>query len=410
SKLDLLVRVRYQNPLPAPPYPPKLLHIPTNPERYATIEYTGDLANEMAFPMVVDAEMGMPIDLSRYESLWQEGGDASQLNPNPDELPPVDLKDEFLLEGSNIQAGPSRPSSQYATGSTPLQVSWLRRTEYVTAKDSGSRVQVLSRYLESNVDISREAQIRDVEATFPPTYHGIDISKLKHPTQPQRKAVEFFELLPDPETFATPCDIFRFPERPGERPLDQQDPRLESALLRPVRLDDGENFIAYYLVRDDSHAVTLKTQRSLALEMNIATEDPPIPFDLIRDYEIKVSSNDQSSDLVLFFDDGTLPPHVDAIGSTREYETRAKGVYYKSISRRHNLKRRRPNEPTEYSTKTDVINLSYRAMDESERVERYNELEEILNPLYEPPEEEEDEEIQPPPEKEAIVEDDDMDI
>jgi RNA polymerase II-associated factor 1 len=215
-----------------------------------------------------------------------------ELNPNPDELPPVDPKDEFLLEGASIQAGPSRPSSQFATGSAPLQVSWLRRTEYVTAKDSGSRVQVLSRcvlvvlsliyifnhplfreQLDATVDISREAQIRDVEATFPSSYHGIDMSKLKHPTHPQRKAVEFFEVLPDPETFATPCDIFRFPERPGERPLDQQDPRLESALLRPVRLDDGENFIAYYLVRGDSDAMTLKNQRNVALEMNIATDD-----------------------------------------------------------------------------------------------------------------------------------------
>jgi hypothetical protein len=58
----------------------------------------------------------------------------------------------------------------------------------------------------------------------------------------------------------------------------------------------------------------------------------------------------------------------------------------------------------------DVINLSYRAMDEGERTERYNELEEILNPLYEPPEEEEDEEIQPSAEKRAILDDDDMDI
>jgi RNA polymerase II-associated factor 1 len=69
------VRVRFQNPLPAPPYPPKLLHIPTNPERYATLEYTGEMANEMTFPMVVDAELGMPLDLSRYECLWQDDAD-----------------------------------------------------------------------------------------------------------------------------------------------------------------------------------------------------------------------------------------------------------------------------------------------------------------------------------------------
>lgn len=56
---------------------------------------------------------------------------------------------------------------------------------------------------------------------------------------------------------------------------------------------------------------------------------------------------------------------------------------------RRALKRKRvdPNEPTDYSTKTDVINLSYRAMDEGELKEREAELEELINPFYEPQEE-----------------------
>lgn len=159
--MDLLVRVRYQNPLPAPPYPPKLLNIPTNPSRYATLEYTGDYANDVPFPMVVDAEMGMPLDLGRYECLWQDGGDplgmcsplfclstnkkSLALNPDPDNLPPVDPRDDFMLEGFSAQAGSSRPGSQ-TPGSQPLQVTWLRRTEYVTSKDS-ARVQALTRYV-----------------------------------------------------------------------------------------------------------------------------------------------------------------------------------------------------------------------------------------------------------------------
>lgn len=39
----------------------------------------------------------------------------------------------------------------------------------------------------------------------------------------------------------------------------------------------------------------------------------------------------------------------------------------------------------------DVIKLSYRPMDDSESTERFLELEELMNPYYEPPEEEEEE-------------------
>ena len=77
SKLDLLVRVRYSNPLPAPPCPPKLLNIPTNPMRYAKPEFLNDLANETPLPMIVDAECGMPLDLGKWECLWEEAADDS---------------------------------------------------------------------------------------------------------------------------------------------------------------------------------------------------------------------------------------------------------------------------------------------------------------------------------------------
>ncbi|KAG8893761.1 hypothetical protein FRC01_013363, partial [Tulasnella sp. 417] len=70
SQLDLLVRVRYVNPLPPPPYPPKLLNIPTDPKRFARAEFTQAMSNETPLPMVVDAEMGMPLDLSQFDALW----------------------------------------------------------------------------------------------------------------------------------------------------------------------------------------------------------------------------------------------------------------------------------------------------------------------------------------------------
>ena len=65
SKADLLVRVRYQNPLPAPPVPPKLLHIPTTPLRYATYDFLAPIQGERELPMILDAELGMPLELGK---------------------------------------------------------------------------------------------------------------------------------------------------------------------------------------------------------------------------------------------------------------------------------------------------------------------------------------------------------
>lgn len=77
SKLDLLVRVRYSNPLPAPPCPPKLLDVPTDPMRYARPEFLNDLASDTPLPMIVDAELGMPLDMGKWECLWEPDADDS---------------------------------------------------------------------------------------------------------------------------------------------------------------------------------------------------------------------------------------------------------------------------------------------------------------------------------------------
>lgn len=86
SKLDLLIRVRYSNPLPAPPCPPKLLDIPTNPMRYARPEFLNDLANDTSLPMIVDAECGMPLDLGKWGCLWEEEGENLGEYPSKDIL------------------------------------------------------------------------------------------------------------------------------------------------------------------------------------------------------------------------------------------------------------------------------------------------------------------------------------
>ena len=161
SKLDLLVRVRYLNPLPTPPCPPKLLSIPTNPMRYAQPDFLNALASETPLPMIVDAECGMPLDLGRWECLWEEDADDSSalffiltndinskirlrntgLNPDPLNLPSLDPRDAFLLADPSTSSGayPTNGGSQPGSGSiqpTLANVSWLRKTEYITRESS----------------------------------------------------------------------------------------------------------------------------------------------------------------------------------------------------------------------------------------------------------------------------------
>lgn len=86
---------------------------------------------------------------------------------------------------------------------------------------------------ENAVDISRSAQIRDIEASFDACATNFDLSSLKHPNKPNITPVGSYEIFPNTDIWANTYDLFRFSERPGERPPDVRVPSHGS-----TRLDD----------------------------------------------------------------------------------------------------------------------------------------------------------------------------
>lgn len=123
--------------------------------RYARPDFLNAIANDTPLPMIVDAECGMPLDLGRWECLWDEDVDdsgawslffvvllvlndaPSALNPDPDNLPALDPKDRFLLGDPSANAAPHSNGAVPVSGSgasTPLpaHVPWLRKTEYIS--------------------------------------------------------------------------------------------------------------------------------------------------------------------------------------------------------------------------------------------------------------------------------------
>jgi len=72
----------------------------------------------------------------------------------------------------------------------------------------------------ASIDVSREAQLRDIETSFQACNENFSLESLQHPNKPNVTAVESYAVLPDVDIWANQYDLFRFSERPGERPVD----------------------------------------------------------------------------------------------------------------------------------------------------------------------------------------------
>ncbi|KAG6908957.1 hypothetical protein DXG01_002563 [Tephrocybe rancida] len=379
SKLDLLVRVRYSNPLPPPPRPPKLLNIPTNPMRYARPEFLNALANETPLPMIVDAECGMPLDLGKFDCLWEEGGDDSELNPDPQNLPPLDPKDAFLL-------GDSTPSGSYTNGSisaTPLaNVPWLRKTEYISRESSQKSSGHETKHVQAAaIDISRGAQLRDIDTSFVECNDNFSLETIQHPNKPGVTAVESYEILPDADIWSNQYDLFRFSERPGERALDAEDPRLDCAILRPMKTEH-DSFLAYYLTQDDESALKFKETRFGLSPYEVPEEQEETIFQFVRDYETVKVEQDVPNEFLLVLNDGDPPETINDIGVERRTPQRLKGAYYKNIERKMTLKKKRANIYEQYDDKWEIIRVTHLEMSKEEEDEREEALAEVVDPMF----------------------------
>lgn len=98
---------------------------------------------------------------------------------------------------------------------------WYSRTvrfryHTLNPSDSVPRKHLIS----ASIDISRPAQLRDIEASFAACNNDFSLEELRHPNNPKLTAVESYPVLPDAEIWANQYDLFRFSERPGERPVD----------------------------------------------------------------------------------------------------------------------------------------------------------------------------------------------
>ncbi|KAI0316020.1 RNA polymerase II-associated [Amylostereum chailletii] len=379
SKLDLLVKVRYQNPLPAPPCPPKLIDIPTNPQRYARPEFIDLLANDAPLPMIVDAECGMPLDLSKWEALWADPASADDfaLNPSPSHMPELDSADQALLFDPSAPTTSTefiRSSARLPNPSAPLpaHVTWLRKTEYLS-RDAASPARASpseSQKTDERPDVSPAAQLRSIEASFANAAAFEDVSTLQHPTKRGVTAVASYEVLPDVSIWPNAYDLFRFSERPGERGPETDDPRLDCAVMRPME-SDGEHFLAYYLTKEDEDAMRSKQVRTAGDIDLLQDEDEATEFHFVRDYEVVRVESEVPNEFLLVLDDGDTG-----------VPDRGQGAYYKPIERKMLLKKKRTEPIERFRDKWSLVRVAHAPPPPDEADERADALAEVTDPEY----------------------------
>ncbi|KAH9166032.1 RNA polymerase II-associated [Lactarius sanguifluus] len=396
SKLDLLVKVRYQNPLPAPPCPPKLLDIPTDPKRYTRPEFLDAATNEALLPMIVDAECGMPLDLGKWEALWEDGADDRALNPDPRNPPLLDPKDQALLldpAGGTADFGRGNHNSHlnnHSSGTPPVaaHVSWLRKTEYISRDSSAPAHRAAATAdptgMNDSVDVSREAAARVDRGLFRCRRTDRRTSSARYGTRPNRvyAPIATYEVLPDADVWANAYDLFRFSERPGERGPELDDPRLDCAIMRPME-SDGDHFLTYYLTKDDESAEQFKNSRADPRGVDaLQEEEDATEFHFVRDYEVVKVEQEVPNEFLLVFDEGERGDIDYGDGDGSAGGVRPAGAYYKLIERKMLLKKKRTEPIERFRDKWALVRVAHVPPSQEEAEERAEALAEVRDPMY----------------------------
>lgn len=396
TKSDLLVRVRFENPLPPPPFPPKLFNVSTQIGRLGEPAYLDQLASSAPIPMLADAEMGMPIDLNVYQGVWE--GDDGELNPVPDVDRVQDATDALLLTPLNVTN---------AAAPAKADVSWMRNSSYIQRRNGVVRRAAAEAQRQEVVDHSEAAQLAAIDKTFQDV-RATSAKDMKHPDPKRRhlKVVEEYDILPDPEAWSNSYILVKFPERPSASTAlnptaTASRARLESAVLRPI-VEDDQQIIEYYLPGEDgvdklAHVYATPLDGDGVEQLNTTAEAggdvdavfPNVPYDRIRTYEV-VMQTVPSKEILFSFHEDEKDDDDDMFGGEDDDDEepkrkRRKGAYYNPIAFRTQLRKTRVSKRGQQETRNDnwdKIRVGYRVPDEDEVDERRGKDEQVDEPHW----------------------------
>ncbi|VVC29605.1 Hypothetical protein CINCED_3A008847 [Cinara cedri] len=237
----------------------------------------------------------------------------------------MDPADEKLLEEDIMAPQDSKRSRHHARN-----VSWLRRTEYISTEQTRFQPQTIEKveakvgfsikknFKEETLYMDRDSQMKAIEKTFEDNKIPVE----KHYSKPNVHAVETLNVYPDFKNWRYPCAqvIFDSDPAPMGRPVPAQIEEMSQAMIRGVMDESGEQFVAYFLPSEE----TIEKRREDALENRSYDDDYEYEYKMAREYNWNVKSK-----------------------SSKGYEenyfliARQDGVFYNELETRVRLSKRR---------------------------------------------------------------------
>lgn len=344
KKQEYIAKLKYENNLPAPLLPPKLLKYKVNEEENAdSAELITSLYTKTSItPLVkINDDLGMPLDLMKFPGMLNRM-DTKFLYEF--EGVKLDAEDRVLLRAPGVD-------KLYKTDMS--KVTFLRRTEYVsTAITSHGHEEVKKRAAseleEEGEYLSATQIVAKVESTFDAM--SKDLSKLQHPIKKKVHAVKAWNLLPDTASMDQSYFSLRLV---GSAALDRNERKklaLSTSIFRPVELEEDEWVSMYTTDAKDSAVLAKDVEKKI--EENLQkdeNEGKVYKFKRLRDFDMK-----------------QVPPqgHLGAFSELAIILNDEKEIaYYKPLRSRIELRRRRVNEvikPLVREHNIDQINVTLR--------------------------------------------------
>ncbi|KAL3235278.1 RNA polymerase II-associated protein 1 [Nakaseomyces bracarensis] len=346
KKQDYIAKIKYQNNLPAPLLPPKLMEVPERPEENVDSPQLIDslYTKTNVTPLIkIDNDLGMPLDLMKIPGLLNRQ-DTKYLYAvdNSVKLHP---HDRVLLRD---------PRMDRVTTTDMSKVTFLRRTEYVSSSiiqaDSTKKRNGLinKRLREVEDDLLSPSQIVEkVESTFETVTK--DLSQLQHPVKKKLKAVKTWSLLPDTASMDQNYFTLRLV---GSAVLDKQERKklaVSTAIFRPVELEEDEWISMYATDVKDSENLEKDMERNLEEQVNAEDiVDKNYKFKRFRDYDMKhvkqaqeglsTQSNPESfNELAIVLNDERGVAFYKPLRSRIELRRRRVADAIRPIVREHNI-------------------------------------------------------------------------
>lgn len=345
KKQEYIAKIKYQNNLPPPLLPPKLLKYQVHAEEDAdSAELITSLYSKTSItPLVkINDDLGMPLDLMQL----------------PGMLNNMDTK--FLYELDGVKLAPEDRVLLRAPGADKLpktdmsKVTFLRRTEYVstaiTSHGQGEeeRKRTASRLEESEELLSASQIVEKVESGFDAMTK--DLSKLQHPVKKKVHAVKTWNLLPDTASMDQNYFTLRFV---GSAALDANEKKkyaLSTSIFRPVELEEDEWISMYTTDPQNSASLSKDVDKKIGENLQSSVDEGKVyKFRRLRDFDMKQVQHEG---------------HAGGFGELALVLNDEKGIaYYKPLRSKIELRRRRVNDvikPLVREHNVDQINLTLR--------------------------------------------------